>query len=259
MTSQTINDDKFYAVSGYVMDDQTGERIKDASVYEKQRLASAITNENGYFKLKLKNKYRNAALTVSKEFYDDTTVNIRAGFDQQVKITLVPMDITDQTITISPKNYQAPESIQVEVPINDSVSWLYTYLKKDSVIIEKTGLSKFLLSSKQKIQSINLKKFFTARPYQASLVPGLSTNGKLNSQVINNFSLNVFGGYSGGVNGFEIGGLFNIDKKNVQYVQVGGLFNMVGGYVSGVQIGGLSNTVLDSLSGFQVGGITNFV
>jgi hypothetical protein len=69
----------------------------------------------------------------------------------------------------------------------------------------------------------------------------------------------VFGGYTGGVNGLELGGLFNIDKKNVQYAQVGGLFNIVGGQVKGLQIGGLNNTVLDSVKGLQIGGINNMV
>lgn len=108
------------------------------------------------------------------------------------------------------------------------------------------------------MQSINLKKFFTVRPIQGSIIPGLSTNGKLNSQVINNFSFNLFGGYSGGVDGFEIGGLFNIDKKNVQYTQIAGLFNNVGGSMRGAQLAGLSNTVLDSARGAQLAGINNF-
>lgn len=259
VTSQAVSDDKFYTVSGYVIDDQTGEKLSDASIYEKMRLAYASTNSQGYFKIRLKSRYKTAAITVSKQFYEDTTVVIEPNYNQSINITLVPSEITDHTITIKPQNYQAPEAIQLEVPINDSVRWLYTYTKKDSVLIERTTLGRWLVSSKQKIQSINLNKFFTVRPIQGSVIPGLSTNGKLNSQVINNFSFNLFGGYSGGVNGFEMGGLFNIDKKDVQYVQLSGLFNSVGGSVRGVQLGGLSNTVLDSLNGVQLGGITNYV
>lgn len=259
VTDQAVSDDKFYTVSGYVIDDQTGEKVSDASIYEKLRLAYASTNSEGYFKIRLKSKYKTAAITVSKQFYEDTTVVIEPRYNQSVNITIVPSEISEHTVTIRPQNYQAPESIQLEVPINDSTHWLYTYVKKDSVLVERTALGKWLVSSKQRIQSINLSKFFTVRPIQGSIIPGLSTNGKLNSQVINNFSFNMFGGYSGGVNGFEMGGLFNIDKKDVQYVQLSGLFNSVGGSVRGVQLGGLSNTVLDSLSGVQLGGITNYV
>ena len=259
VTKQAVSEDKFYTVSGYVIDDQTGEKVRDASIYEKLRLSYASTNSQGYFQLKLKSRYKTAAITVSKQFYEDTTVIIEPHYNQSVNITIVPSEISEHSITIRPKNYQAPESIQLEVPLNDSVRWLYTYIKKDSVLVERTALGRWLVSSKQRIQSINLGKFFTVRPIQGSIVPGLSTNGKLNSQVINNFSFNLFGGYSGGVNGFEMGGLFNIDKKNVQFAQAAGLFNIVGGTVKGVQIAGLSNTVLDSFRGAQSSGITNYV
>jgi hypothetical protein len=56
-----------------------------------------------------------------------------------------------------------------------------------------------------------------------------------------------------------LGGVFNIDKKNVQYFQAGGVFNIVGGYVKGVQLAGVTNTVLDSVKGFQIAGVNNHV
>jgi hypothetical protein len=92
-----------------------------------------------------------------------------------------------------------------------------------------------------------------------SFTPGLSTHGKLAPQVVNNFSLNVLGGYTAGTNGFEIGGLFNLNKKEVKYVQVGGLFNVVGGKVTGVQLAGVNNTVLDTVSAVQASGVSNIV
>lgn len=259
VTSSSLTDDKFYTISGYVIDDQSGERIPDASVYERDRLLIASTNNNGYFKIKLKSRYKSANISVSKEYYEDTTVTIQPGYNQSVTVTLVPMVINEKTVIVGPKGYNAPESIELEVPINDSISWLYKYIKADSQLVEKRGIGRWLVSSKQKLQTINLKKFFVARPWQVSVIPGVSTNGKLNSQVINNFSFNILGGYSGGTNGFELAGLFNIDKKDAQYFQLGGLFNMVGGHVNGLQVGGISNTVLDSLRGMQVGGVTNFV
>lgn len=258
VTSAAANEDRFYVISGYVIDDQTGEKISDASVYEKERLAIANTNELGFFKLRLRSRYPTASITVSKEYYEDTTVVIQPRFNQTVTITLAPSVITEHTVVIGPTAYAAPDSIRLEIPINDSASWLYTYIKKDSALVERTALGKWFVSSTQRLQSLNLKRFFTERPYQVSLVPHLSTNGRLNSQVVNNFSFNIFGGYSGGVNGFELGGLFNIDKKDAEYVQIAGLFNMVGGHMTGLQIGGISNTVLDSVRGVQIGGISNF-
>ncbi|MHA4843435.1 STN and carboxypeptidase regulatory-like domain-containing protein [Flavitalea antarctica] len=259
VTTKAVSENKIYTVSGYIVDDQTGEKVSYASIYEKERLASAMSNEEGYFKIKLKSRYKTASLTVSKEFYEDTTVIIEPRFNQQITITIMPVEITEQSVIISPKNYEAPDSIVIAVRTNDSIQWLYTYKKADSVRVEKTKVGDWLISSKLKFQTINLSRFFTARPYQVSIAPGLSTNGKLNSQVINNVSFNVFGGYSGGVNGFELGGLFNINKKDVRYVQVAGIFNVGGGDMDGVQVAGIHNSAMGFGNGLQVAGINNMI
>jgi hypothetical protein len=259
VTDRTASEEKYYIITGYIVDDQTGEVISNASVYEKRQLSSAITDGNGYFKLKLKSKINTAALTVSKEFYEDTTFRIQPKYNQQISIAIMPLAISDKTITIAPYNVEAPDSIVIAVRKADSTHWLYTYRKTDSVMVEKTRMGKWFLSTWQKVQTINMKKFFVTRPYQLSLLPGLSTNGPLNSQVVNNISLNIWGGYAAGVNGVELAGWFNIDKKNVRWFQGAGWFNMVGGKVDGVQLAGLFNTVLDSVKGVQGAGITNFV
>ncbi|RYY87327.1 MAG: hypothetical protein EOO15_12205 [Chitinophagaceae bacterium] len=257
ITEKATISDRYFLVSGYVLDDETGHQIPYASVYEKRLLLSALTNQQGYFRLKLKERKRSLQLTVSKEAYEDTTVRVDPGMNQQITVTIVPITVGPTTI-VSPDDYFAPEQIQVQVP-RDSGFMVYTYQKTDSFRVERTAMGKFLLSAGQKFQTINLRRFFTTRPYQVSLVPGLGTHGALSPQVINNFSFNVLGGYNGGVNGVEIGGLFNIDKKSVRYGQLAGLFNIVGGPMRGVQVAGISNTVLDSTSGFQLGGVTNFV
>ena len=257
LTNKAVTEDRFYTVSGYVMDDESGHWIHNASIYEKRLLASTLSNTNGYFKLRFKEKTKAVVLTVSKEFYRDTTFAIDAGYNQQVSITLLP--VTSGLVTIiSPEDYFAPEQLKVRVQ-TDTTTTEYTYTKSDSVKVERRGIGRFLVSSQQRIQSVNLKQFFISRPFQVSLTPGLGTHGHLSAQVTNNISFNVFGGYNGGVNGVELGGLFNIDKKDVQSVQLAGLFNLVGGHMKGVQVAGISNTVMDSAAGFQVGGISNVV
>ncbi|HVG40877.1 MAG TPA: STN and carboxypeptidase regulatory-like domain-containing protein [Chitinophagaceae bacterium] len=257
VTKKGLTEDKVYTVSGYVLNDATGEQIKDATIYEKAALASAITNEEGYFKMRLKNKAKTAELTVSKQFFQDTTFTIEPRYNQQLTITILPL-LEGPVITISPEDYFVPDSLKLRVLTGPTVTE-YTYIKTDSNKVEKTAFGNLLLSSRQKIQTLNLRKYFTERPFQISLTPGLGTHGKLSGQVINNFSLNVFGGYSGGVNGFEVGGLFNIDKKDVQYAQLAGVFNIVGGNVKGLQIGGVNNTVLQGVKGVQVAGVSNIV
>ncbi|NII25369.1 hypothetical protein HB364_09770 [Pseudoflavitalea sp. X16] len=259
ITNRTASEEKLYYVSGYILDDQTGETVSNASIYEKSQLANTISDGQGYFKIKLKSRYDKAALTVSREFYEDTTIVIQPKYNQQLSIAIMPVEVSDKTITIAPYTFEAPDSIVIAVRKADSTHWLYTYRKTDSVKVEKTAMGKWLLHTWQRVQTINLQKFFVARPYQVSLLPWLSTNGRLNSQVINNVSLNIWGGYSGGVKGVELAGWFNIDKKDVRWLQAAGWFNIVGGQVDGVQLAGIHNTVLDSVTGVQAAGISNFV
>ena len=88
VTNKAITEDKMYVVTGYVLDDETGYMIPNASIYEKTLLASALTNNNGYFKIRLKSKAKTAALTVSKEFYEDTTVLIEPRYNQEISVTI---------------------------------------------------------------------------------------------------------------------------------------------------------------------------
>ena len=216
---------KYWYVSGYIKDAKTGEGIKDVSVFEKDQLVASLTDGSGYFKIKLKDRYPSAQLSIKKSWYTDTAVMIAPGYDQEVNIHIEPQ-----------------------------------IFMMDSVVVgglERTWWASFFLTSKQKAQSLNLGKFFVDRPYQASLVPGLSTHGRMSSITVNKASINLLGGYTGGVKGVEIGGLFNINKNDANYVQAAGLFNIVGDDMAGVQGSGLYNFVLDSVIGLQVAGISS--
>jgi hypothetical protein len=171
----------------------------------------------------------------------------------------VPLSADELVTYIRPEDYFAPDSLRITERANDSTATTAAEVKPDSGRVESTGFGRFLISSRQKIQTINLRKFITDRPFQVSLIPGISTHGRLNSQVINKFSLNIFGGYSGGVHGMEVGSLFNIDRNEVKYIQAAGLFNIVGGAVTGLQAAGLNNTVLAGVKGLQAAGVNNFV
>jgi hypothetical protein len=257
LTQKGVTEERIYSVSGFVYDEQSGAAINEASIYEKTILASAMTNTEGFFKIKLKSSKTNTAeLTVSKEYYEDTTIKIQPRFDQELSITMMPIEMPGSTEVITPEDYLTPDSLKI---ITDTTENIKPPVITDSVKVQETGIGRFLLSGKQKIQSLNLKNFFATRPFQVSVVPGLSTHGQLSSQVVNNFSLNIFGGYTAGTNGLEIGGLFNIDKKEVKYFQAAGLFNSVGGEVKGFQVAGINNLVQDSVEGMQAAGINNFV
>lgn len=221
----------YYQVTGFVTDSKTGQRVPNASVYERQQLISTLTNNEGYFRLRLRDKTPTAAISISKDLYTDTSVLVHAGQDQEVTVNISPVSYQLRVVEITGHNMK----------------------------VEKTWWGRTLLSSRQKMQSLNIAGFFADKPYQASLTPGLGSHGKMSGQVVNKFSINVIGGYAAGVDGFELGTVFNIVKGNMQHVQIGGVFNVVGGKTNGVQIAGVHNQVLDSMRGVQVGGVSNIV
>ncbi len=112
-----------------------------------------------------------------------------------------------------------------------------------------------------------------SKTFQFTFIYPTSTNGEYSSQVDNKYSLNLLAGYNGGVNAFELGGIYNVVRRNVEGVQLSGFGNTVGGHVRGFQLGGFLNTnkgyvqgaqvagflnlVSDSVSGFQFGGFSN--
>lgn len=98
----------------------------------------------------------------------------------------------------------------------------------------------------------------TSSPFQLSLVPVLGTHSLYGSRVVFHGSLNLIGGYTGGVDGLEMGGVFNLNRKDVRGVQMAGVFNLVGGCAEGVQMAGVSNGVKGNVSGLQMGGVSNW-
>jgi hypothetical protein len=224
--------DKFYNVTGYVLDANSGLGVPEASVYERQQLVATITDNEGFFKLRLRHRYPGADISISKEFYKDTIVYFAHVEDKPYRLpvrTAVPT-LLDEVVVID----------------NPRKRFLERYLNK------------LFLSGNLRTQTKNITRFIAERPVQASFVPGVGSHGKLGAHVVNKFSFNILGGYTAGVNGVEIAGLFNIDRGDVEHVQAAGLFNLVGANVSGVQVAGLTNTVQDSVSGVQVAGISNY-
>src|SRR5690606_2062206 len=100
---------------------------------------------------------------------------IKPGQDQELTIQILPTDYTLDTVVV-----------------------------KHRTRIEDTRFGKMFLSSKQKLQSLNVGRFFVEKPFQVSLVPGLGTHGVMSSQVVNKTSLNIFGGYNAGTRGAEV-------------------------------------------------------
>lgn len=220
---------QYWYVSGYIVDELTGETVRDASVFETSQLVASLTNNQGYFKLRLKDKLPSTTINISKSFYQDTVINIMPGVDQNVKVSIRPKTMAMDTLTVTNNNRK----------------------------VEGTWFGKAFLSSKQKIQSINLNKFFVDMPFQGSILPGLSSQGRMASQTVNSLSLNMIGGYTAGVKGLEAGTVFNIVKNDAEYVQMSGILNIVGGNMRGIQASCIHNNVLGTIVGVQMAGISN--
>jgi len=224
ITTDITSDKQNYSISGLIVDGVTGIRLMNVSVYEKRLLAATLTDEHGYFKLKFK-----------------------TGDPKALTITASKLQFKDASV-----NFLQPVSIKDRIQSAD-----YNTAAQNSSGIEKEGLGRFMIGARQKIQSLNIPDFFAKRPFQISLTPGLSTHGLMSSQVVNKFSVNLVGGYTAGVKGFELAGVFNINRLDSKYFQFAGIFNLVGGTVKGVQIAGVSNKSLDSVKGLQLAGYIN--
>ncbi len=223
---QIVTGDQLYAISGYVTDLKTGKKLKQASVFERKLLQSTLTDEQGYFSLRFKGDYKEVVLTASKETYKDTSLVFLAD------------------IHIQPQTYHPAEN-------EPQGGWFEG--------LQSLGISRFLLSSRQKIQDLNVGHFLANTPFQVSFLPGVSSQGIMSSRIVNTVSLNVLGGYTAGVDGVELGGLFNLNLKDMRSFQAAGLMNVVGGKVEGVQLGGVHNLVRGTLRGVQAAGVFNWV
>ena len=219
--------DKYLYITGKIFDQETNKAVDFASVYSRILLVSALSNDDGDFRLKLKEQSFPVSLSISKVGYGDTSIVLSSQPKGDILIPITPKAIDLDEVLV---NYSAGD---------------------------RTWLARLFVSSRLRAQSRNIGRFFVSLPYQASFTPGLGTHGKMSSQVINKFSLNLLGGYTAGVNGLEMAAGFNISKKDVKYVQIAGVFNIVSQSVKGVQVAGLFNHVIDSLSGAQVAGFGN--
>lgn len=221
---QSSKDIKVY--SGYVIDEATGERLKNVSIYDPVTLSSTVTDTYGYFEIEIPKPDRDLRLAINKQNYADTLIIP----PDQGKLLNIPLKINRDKINT----------------LADSVN------EKLKRFWQRTKLY-----TKQQINMANINDTLH-RKTQVSFVPFIGTNHALSGNVINDYSFNIIGGYSYGVEKFELGGVFNIDRGNVNGAQLAGSFNAVGGNVNGAQIAGVFNANQGNLDGAQLAGVFNF-
>ena len=193
---------------------------------------TAISDDFGFYTMTVPYSKELMGLTYSRKNYLDTVIVIRPEDDFYMNIHLQKQRV----------NIDQPEvlPVRIENPV------------------EETGIARLIIPDAQMAYVENFSEL-QERKAQVSLLPMIGTNA-LNSGVTkNNFSVNLFAGYSGAVDGVEIGGFFNIVREDVKGVQVAGLGNITGGKTKGTQISGFFNNNRGSMYGVQAAGFNNFV
>ena len=266
----------FY-LNGYVIDETTGEKLPNASIYEPVTLASAVSNQYGYYKIKLPAQPERLRLEIRKEDYTGRSVEVLSHRNAYFSILLAPdtlrlvpltrmairLDSLKLIVPREPKivfrqdssrpQIEIPVVVIVESPETDSVPPIQRQGKPtltENLKDLRDGLVYALSTTRQAIHVENIQDSLH-RPFQASLMPFIGTNRELSGNVVNDFSLNLLAGYSLGVDIAEAGLGFNLVRGDVCCFQAAGVANVVGREVKGVQAAGVANLVIGDFVGFQ--------
>lgn len=139
----------------------------------------------------------------------------------------------------------------------------------DDVAVPRDTMTRFALLSRSEAKELvrSEQRYYEAEALrldvdeevqlmQVSLLPLRSILDRKRSK-INHFSFNIVAGYTGGLQGFEIGGVANAVKRDMLGVQIAGATNYIGGNVEGIQLAGFTNFNQGIMRGIQVGGLGN--
>jgi hypothetical protein len=213
-------------LTGYILDQATGKRLQNVSVYDPVSLSSAVTDSYGYFQLEVDNPSgEEVKLAISKLNYNDTIIAVTS--DKQGLLN-IPIRVN-----------------------KDKINTLADSLRQK---IKRFWNNKVLTP-----QAVNMENIQDTlhRKFQFSIVPFIGTNHKLSGNVVNDYSVNLYGGYSMGIEKLEFGGIFNIVRGDVNGAQFAGIFNTVGGKVKFIQMAGLINMARDTVDAVQLAGLIN--
>jgi hypothetical protein len=216
-----------YTISGYVRDAETGESIPFASIYDSATLTATLSNELGFYALNLEQKTgENHTIGISKTAYQDTLIMVAPLDNKILAVQLEKLKDTSPTADTGVRN------------------------------LDENVVVKSLSNAKLRIQAMNLQQDFR-KGWQVSFLPYLGSNGAMSGSITNRYSMNVLGGYAGGFNGIEAGGLFNIDRDSCRGAQFAGIYNLTAGPFHGAQFSGILNNHFSAFSGAQIAGIAN--
>ena len=227
LTKAAVDEAKDHRVlTGYVLDESTGKRLQNVSVYDPVSLSSTVTDSYGYFQLK---------------------VDEPSG--EEIKLAIRKLNYTDTLIAVNLDRRQL-----INIQMREHADKMNAFA--DSV---RQKIKHFWQTKVRSPQAANMENIQDTlyRKFQFSVFPFVGTNHKLSGNVINDYSLNLYGGYSLGLRELEFGGLFNVVRGDVTGAQMAGIFNAVGGKMKFLQFAGIYNMNRDSVNGYQFAGMVN--
>ncbi len=216
-------------ISGYIRDSRSNKPLANATLYNPQRNVMVASNDRGYYEMTVFGDDQKLGLTVSKSGYRQEVVYVQPLLKSNLDFTLLTLE---KPITgVEPKKLSYPD-------VNEHK--IVQLIVPDRVIENSNNLT-----------------LFERVPVQFSVIPGISTNGLLNANSTNNFSLNLLAGYSQGTDGIEVGSLVNINRRDMNGLQMAGIANVTGRFMKGVQMAGMFNYTGLLFDGLQLAGMSN--
>lgn len=254
---------KTIILSGYIIDTQTDKPVAKVTIYDPKSLSSTISNQYGFYHIKLNSSNLPVKLVISKAEYEKRIFAIKSVLNTYEDIELRPIIYKSTNIPIyednsiekkdnyinqdlSFENKPTTQPITPPFPDITDQNLFPTSPIIDSTLYEnrwdefKKKVGIIFVSRSQRINAQNVNDSLRRR-FQVSLLPFLGTNRLLSGSIKNDYSLNLLMGYSGGVRKLEVGGILNGTRNNMQGLQVAGVGNIVGGSVLGGQISSTFN------------------
>lgn len=270
---------KSLILSGYIFDFQTDKPLDKVSIYDRKSLTSAVSNQYGFYRIKLNINQLPAKLIISKPEYYQEEILIKSDKSNYQNFGLTPFQKEHNfTVPIEDNSVEKVDSVRNLSPISqrkivinepqfpditDEILFPSSSIM-DSTLYENTfdkfkkKVGKIFVPRSQRINARNITDSLS-RKFQFSILPFLGTNRLLSGSIKNDYSVNLLMGYSGGTRKLEVGGLVNGVRKDVERLQLAGIGNITGGKVSGGQIGGIFNVAGNLENGIQLSGIFNTI
>ncbi len=265
---------KTIMLSGYIIDTQTDRPLSKATIYDPKSLSSTISNQYGFYRIKLAVSDLPIKLIISKADYEKKIFILKSVLNTYEDIELTPIVYKSIDIpvyednSIEKKDSYINQDLSIENrPVSQPIAPPFPDITDqnlfptspviDSTLYEnrwdefKKKVGIILVSRSQRINAQNVNDSL-GRKFQVSLLPFLGTNRLLSGSIKNDYSLNLLMGYSGGVRKLEVGGILNGVRNDVQGLQLAGVGNIVGGSVLGGQISSIFNIAGYLESGIQL-------